>query len=74
MKPTFTSRFNCGPEEKEGTTTIAEAPFCINFSYSGKSVRISLIKGEDVFKLAELFKNMLGKYEIEYNIEISENK
>ena len=60
--------------QEQGTTTIAELPFNIRFSYGGKSVNISLLKGEDVFKLAELFKNMLGKHEIEYNIEISDNK
>lgn len=72
MKPTFTSRFNCGPgEAEEGITTIAEIPFYVNFSYSGKSVRISLIKGEDVFKLAEIFKNMLEQNMIEYKVETS---
>jgi hypothetical protein len=58
----------------EATTTIAELPLKIGFSYGGKSLNISLIKGNDVFKLAEIFKNILSKNEIEYDIEILENK
>jgi hypothetical protein len=60
------------PEPTEqGTITIAELQFYVNFSYGGKSVRISLIKGEDVFKLAEMFKNMLEQNMIEYKVETS---
>jgi hypothetical protein len=54
---------------KQGTITVAELPFYVNFYYGGKSVRISLIKGEDVFKLAEMFKNMLEQNMIEYKVE-----
>ena len=60
--------------QEQGTTTIAELPFKIGFSYGGKSVNISLLKGEDVFKLAQIFQNILSKNEIEYDIEILENK
>jgi hypothetical protein len=60
--------------QEQGTTTIAELPFNIRFSYGGKSVNISLLKGEDVFKLAQIFQNILSKNEIEYDIEILENK
>jgi hypothetical protein len=56
---------------KQGTVTVAELPFYVNFSYEGKSVRISLIKGEDVFKLAEMFKNILEQNMIEYKVETS---
>jgi hypothetical protein len=56
---------------EQGITTVAELPFYVNFSYGGKSVRISLIKGEDVFKLAEIFKNMLEQNMIEYKVETS---
>ena len=56
---------------EQGTVTVAELPFYVNFSYGGKSVRISLIKGEDVFKLAEMFKNMLEQNMIEYKVETS---
>jgi hypothetical protein len=58
-------------KQEQGTITVAELPFYVNFSYSGKSVRISLIKGEDVFKLAEIFKNMLEQNMIEYKVETS---
>jgi hypothetical protein len=54
--------------------TIPEIPFGITFSYGNKSINISIVKGNDIFKIAELFKNMLGKHEIEYNIKITENK
>ena len=60
--------------QEQGTTTIAELPFNIRFSYGGKSLNISLLKGEDVFKLAQIFQNILSKNEIEYDIEILENK
>jgi hypothetical protein len=60
--------------QEQGTTTIAELPFNIRFSYGGKSVNISLLKGEDVFKLAEIFQNILNENGIEYNIEISDNQ
>jgi len=60
--------------QEQGTTTIAELPFNIRFSYGGKSVNISLLKGNDVFKLAQIFQNILSKNEIEYDIEITENK
>ena len=60
--------------QEQVTTTIAELPFNIRFSYGGKSVNISLLKGNDIFKLAQIFQNILSKNEIEYDIEITENK
>jgi hypothetical protein len=65
MKPT-----NQDPAQ-EGTTTIAELPFNIRFSYGGKSVNISLFKGNDVFKLAEIFQNILIENGIEHDVETS---
>jgi hypothetical protein len=60
------------PEPKgEATTTFAELPFNIRFSYAGKSVNISLLKGNDVFKLAEIFQNILTENGIEHNVETS---
>jgi hypothetical protein len=55
--------------EKE-TTTVAELPFNIRFSYGGKSTNISLLKGDDVFKLAKLFENILTENGIEYDVEV----
>ena len=60
------------PEPKgEAAPTIAEPPFNIRFSHGGKSVNVSLVNGSDVFKLAEVFKNMLEQNMIEYEVETS---
>jgi hypothetical protein len=56
------------PEPKgEASTTIAELPFNITFSHGGKSVNISF----DVFKLAEIFQNILTENGIEHDVETS---
>jgi hypothetical protein len=65
MKPT-----NQDPTE-QGTTTIAEPPFNITFSHGGKSVNISFVNGSDVFKLAEIFQNILNENGIEHKLETS---
>jgi len=54
----------------EGTTTVAPLPFNIRFSYGGKSTNISLLKGDDVFKLAKVFENILTENGIEYDVEV----
>ena len=59
--------------QEQGTTTIAELPFNIRFSYGGKSVNISLLKGNDIFKLAKVFENILTENGIEYDVETIEN-
>ena len=60
------------PEPKgEASTKIAETPFNIRFSYEGKSVNVSLLKGNDIFKLAELFQNILSENGIEHDVETS---
>ena len=61
-------------QTEQATTKISEPPFMIKFSNGDKSVSISLINGNDVFKLAEVFKNMLIENEIEYDIQTIENK
>lgn len=68
MKPT-----NQDPTE-QGTTTVLPLPFNIRFSYGGKSVNISLLKGNDIFKLAKVFENILTENGIEYDVETIENK
>jgi hypothetical protein len=65
MKPT-----NQDPTE-QGTTTILEPPFNITFSHGGKSVNISFVNGSDVFKLAEIFQNILNENGIEHKLETS---
>jgi hypothetical protein len=63
------------PEPKgEASTTVLPLPFNIRFSYGGKSVNISLLKGNDIFKLAEVFENILTENGIEYDVETIENK
>jgi hypothetical protein len=60
------------PEPKgEASTTIAEHPFNITFSHGGKSVNISFVNGSDVFKLAEIFQNILNENGIEHKLETS---
>jgi hypothetical protein len=59
---------------QEGTTTVLPPSFYIRFSYGDKSVNISLLKGDDIFKLAKVFENILTENGIEYDVETMENK
>jgi hypothetical protein len=71
-KPITNKTNTMNPEPKgEASTTIAEPPFNITFSHGGKSVNISLVNGSDVFRLAEVFQNILTENAIEHEVETS---
>lgn len=55
------------------TTRIAPTPFCISFYWNGESKTITLKNGEDVFKLADVFENLLDQNGIEYTVENKNN-
>ena len=51
-----------------------EQPFNISLSWGGKQVSISLKDGNDVFKLANMFVEMLKANNIEFDIKTINNK
>jgi hypothetical protein len=58
------------PEPKEqGTTTIKDLPFSVTFTWKEESFKITLIDGQDLFKIANLICNILDQNGIDYKIE-----
>jgi hypothetical protein len=45
-----------------------EQPFHVNFGYEDKWIEIQLVNGSDVFKLADVFADMLKKNDIYYTV------
>lgn len=54
---------------EQGTTKIADLPFFVTFTYKEQSFKITLIDGQDIFKLAKVFCNILEQNGIDYKIE-----
>jgi len=49
-------------------------PFNINFTWESRSITVSLVNGEDVLQLANVFAKMLANAGIEYTIEEQSNE
>lgn len=47
---------------------IEYPPFSITFSFEDKHISLQLMNGEDIFKLADLFSEVLTKNNIEHKI------
>ena len=54
--------------------TLIENPFSVTFSWQYNSITVRLKNGEDIFKLANIFSNMLTENGIENTVETSELK
>lgn len=48
--------------------TCIEVPFSATFSYGNKWIGIQLVNGSDVFKLADIFAEMLKKNDIDFTV------
>jgi hypothetical protein len=51
------------------TTTIQPTPFSITFSWQGDTVKVELVNGEDVLKLADILSKVLTENNIEHKIK-----
>jgi hypothetical protein len=54
---------------KEGTTIIKDSPFSVKFTWKEDSLTITLIDGQDLFKIANLISEILVKNSIDHKIE-----
>ena len=63
------------PEPKEqGTTIIKETPFSVTFTWKEESFEITLIDGQDLFKIVNLISYNLKKNGIDHKIEETTKK
>ena len=53
-----------------GTTTIKDLPISVTFTWKEESFKITLIDGQDIFKIANLICNILEENGIDHKIEI----
>jgi hypothetical protein len=53
---------------------IEPTPFIISFSWDGKDVTVSLKNGNDIFKLARIFTEILDANNVEYNIKTNKKR
>ena len=51
------------------TTYIQPTPFSITFSWQGDTVKVELVNGEDVLKLADILSKVLTENNIEHKIK-----
>ena len=51
------------------TTTTQPTPFSITFSWQGDTVKVELVNGEDVLKLADILSKVLTENNIEHKIK-----
>ena len=51
------------------TTIIQPTPFSITFSWQGDTVKVELVNGEDVLKLADILSKVLTENNIEHKIK-----
>lgn len=58
-------------EIKEGETTVAPQPWHIQFIWHDKSAKITLKKGEDLIKVAEMLSGLFTASGIDNDLEIS---
>jgi len=70
MKPTFTSRFDCGPNE-QSETTIEQKPFHVEFKWQNMKSKITLENGEDLIKISMLLSELLWANGIKNKLDIS---
>lgn len=54
---------------EQGTTKIADLPFSVTFTWKEDAFKISLIDGEDLFKIADLICDILEQNGISHKIE-----
>jgi hypothetical protein len=54
---------------EKGTTTIKDLPFSVTFTWKEESFKITLIDGQDLFKIANLICNILEQNSINHKIE-----
>lgn len=63
------------PEPKgQGTTTIKDIPFYVTFTWKEESYTITLIDGQDLFKIVNLISYNLKKNGIDHKIEKTTKK
>ena len=48
--------------------SIQQTPFSMTFSWQGNDIKVELVNGEDVLKLADIFSKMLTENNIEHKI------
>ena len=48
--------------------SIQPTPFSMTFSWQGNDIKVELVNGEDVLKLADIFSKMLTENNIEHKI------
>jgi hypothetical protein len=48
--------------------TLTPTPFSTTFSWQGNAIKVELVNGEDVLKLADIFSKMLTENNIEHKI------
>jgi len=58
-------------EMKEGETTIAPQPWGVVFTWKDTSAKITLKKGEDLIKAAEMLSGLLTASGIENDLKIT---
>jgi len=51
-----------------------DSPFSLIFTWQGKEMVITLKKGEDVLRLAEIYKRLLNRNDIEYSETFTDEK
>jgi len=60
--------------EKIDTSDPMDYPFSLIFTWQGKKMVITLKKGEDVLRLAEIYKRLLNRNDIEYSETFTDEK
>jgi len=53
---------------------LKDYPFSLIFTWEGKERVITLKKGEDVLRLAEIYKRLLNRNDIEYSETFTDEK
>lgn len=53
-----------------GETTIKQEPFNVEFNYEGKTMKITLVNGEDLLKIAEVLSSLLTANGIQNKLEV----
>ena len=53
---------------EKGTTTIKDLPFSVTFTWKEESFKITLIDGQDLFKIANLICNILEQNSINRHV------
>jgi hypothetical protein len=48
--------------------TLTPTPFSVTFSWKGNAIKVELVNGEDILKLADMFSKVLTENNIEHKI------